>query len=121
MPTFLISPVVEPEWAEDPSAFGSSLRERWPEAQIREMPDDSTMVLAFEVAGASGALDREGNALIIEGDLEVAAEVAAWWRTRVPAGVPLVFYDEAYAADVPVDPGARAHAIAAAYAAADKS
>ncbi len=118
MPTYFVSPPDRPEWAEEPAAFAAALCERWPDAEVRDAPEDSTMALYFDAAGASGALDRGGQAVSVDGEPEAAARVAAWWRQRVPDAVALVFYDEGYAADVPVEPGADADALASAYLAA---
>jgi hypothetical protein len=115
LPTYFVSPPNRPEWAENPESFALALRERWPDAQVREAPEDSTMAEYFEVADVSGALDRGGQAINIAGSLEGATEVAAWWRARVPNTVDLLFYDEGYSADVPVGPGMDGEALASAY------
>ncbi len=118
MPTYFVSSPDRSDWVEEPAAFAAALRERWPDAEVREAPGDSTMGLYFEAGGASGGLDRGGQAVNVDGEPEVAARVAAWWRQRVPDAVTLVFYDEAFAADVPVEPGADAGALVSAYLAA---
>ena len=118
MPTYFVSPPDRPEWAEDPQAFAAALSEHWPSAEVREAAEDSTMALYFELADALGALDRDGQAVNVDGEVEVAANVAAWWRARVPDAVDLIFYDEGYSADVPVEPGADGDAVASAYLAA---
>lgn len=122
MPTYLVSPQDQTDWHEDAQAFASALKAQWAGAQVTEDPPESTMVLSFEFEEQServlGRLHRDGQAVILDADVPAAAAIAAWWRGRVPEEVALIFYDEGYSADVPVEPGADGAAVATAYLAA---
>ena len=119
MAGYIISPKHNADWREDPEAFAAAVRERWPGADIELTPhSESTAVEAvlpdgFELMLLAG-LDGVGT----EGDVAGSAEVAVWWRGRVPAEIELFLYDDMYNADVPVEPGAHPEAVAEAYRAA---
>ena len=54
----------------------------------------------MEHGSLSLALSRDGQAVVLEGDIEDCAEVALWLRHIVPEDQPLLFYDEGYGAEV---------------------
>jgi hypothetical protein len=120
MPTYLVSPSEPVDWRDDPASFASAFVERWPGAEITEEEgDESPMALSFELKDGDdwvlGRLHGDGQAVEVDTDVGAAAEVAAWWRERVPAEVGLVFYDEGFNRDVPVPPGVDGAALASAY------
>jgi hypothetical protein len=116
MAGYIVSTKDSPDWREDPEEFAAAVRERWPDADVELTPDSEGIAVdvwlpdGFELMLLAG---RKGVGT--EGDLEGSAEVAAWWRRRVPAEIDLLFYDELYNADVPVERGAAPVALAEAY------
>ena len=121
MAGYIISPKDGGDWQEDPEGFAAAVRERWRDADVKLTPHlDGIVVDAwlpddFELMLLASASAR---AVGTEGDVEGSAEVAVWWRRRVPAEIELFLYDDMYNADVPVEPGARPEALAEAYLAA---
>ena len=65
-----------------------------------------------------GYLQRDGQSVVVYGDIPEAALVAAWFREQVPPEQELIFYDDGYTFDVPLRPGATAAEIEAAALAA---
>ena len=54
----------------------------------------------------SGALNRDGQAIVLEGEIRAIALIALWVRSVVPAQQPLILYDEGYNADIEIRVGA---------------
>jgi hypothetical protein len=119
MPSYIVSTTSSVDWHDDRAAFASAFKERWPDAEIREYPPGSPMALTFEMQEQGepvlGRLHGNGHAVDMDADVPAAAEIAAWWRARVPVDVAVMFYDDAYNTNVPVEPGADGPTIAAAY------
>jgi hypothetical protein len=115
---YFISPPEPPEnWRIDPEQFRAQLRARWPEIQISdasEPEDDHVMEWQLQMSQGpvEGALTRDGEAVILEGDLRDCATLAAWFRTTVPGGQALLFYDEGFGVDAALPPGIGADEIA---------
>ena len=88
--------------------FERALRERWPGAEIRRPthPDD-THALDWQVGMSHGLLvgsfGKDGETVIVDGDVHDAAEVARWFRSIVPSTAPLVFFDEGYSESVALE------------------
>lgn len=113
--SYLTSPWSDPGWREDPAAFAAELVVRFPGTTVREEPGGA-MVLRFALPdGTTGALHRGGQAVSVDQDPDVAADVAAWWRSRIPRTVRVIFYDEGYESEVPVRWGDDGPALLAAY------
>ena len=106
---YLVTPPAATPWGFEPQELAAALRERWPEAEVREVPqDDPTYAIDFTVdegGRVDGALGRDGQTLGLTGDLEPAMAVAAWFRSQVPDEQSLLFYDPAFNGQVPLTPG----------------
>ena len=104
--TYLVSPPEKSStWSIDVNHFVDQIRSRWPDAQVRRIESPETFhameaEVAMERGPLSVALSRDGQAVILGGDIEDCAEVALWVRQIVPEDQPLLFYDEGYGADV---------------------
>jgi len=122
MSTYLVSIPDDTDWREDPEDFAAAVKARWPDAEIKQTPPESTMVLSLKFVEHGelvlGRLHRDGQALSIDADVPAAAVIATWWRQRVPDDVSLLLFDEGYEADVPVQSGEDAETLASAYLAA---
>jgi hypothetical protein len=116
---YLVSPPEATEWSLEPDAFAAALRERWPGAEVREVPaSDPTYAIDFAVSEpdrVDGSFARDGQALGLNGDLEGAMRVAAWFRSLVPDEQALLFYDPALNGQVELEPGTAPEQAAAAY------
>lgn len=81
--------------------FGRALRERWSSVLISRSRDaDDTHELDWTVDTTHGLLigsfGKDGETVIVDGDVRDAASVAHWFRLLVPSAFPLVFVDEGY-------------------------
>lgn len=88
-----------------PSDFEQALRERWPDAILAHPRHvDDTHALDWQVVMRHGlvvgALAKDGEIIICDGDVRDCAEVARWYRQLIRSDQPLVFYDEDYCASV---------------------
>ena len=86
-------------WTLTAAAMARFLAERWPEVQIEEVRNPRSIhSLEFEmpIAGARlrGTLHRKGNSVVFFGDMPECAEFVLWFRSVVPADVPLFVCDE---------------------------
>lgn len=75
------------------------LAERWPGVHVEDVKNpQSSHCLEFEIPIAGtrllGSLNRKGNAVIFFGDMPECAEFVLWFRSVVPATVPLFLCDE---------------------------
>jgi hypothetical protein len=113
---YLVTPPAATEWSLAPEDFSAALRERWPDADVREVPEsDPTYALDFTAGDTEGSFGRDGQMLGLNGDLDAAAGVAAWFRGIVPAEQPLLFYDPALNGQVALPPGSAPERIAEGY------
>lgn len=82
------------------------VQRRWPDAKL-EFPETGVYEVMWSVRSGDtlfkGGFFRNGRTLALDGDLEEIADFAIWFQQV--AGVPIVFYDEAYSADVEVHDG----------------
>jgi hypothetical protein len=100
----LVCPPEKPvSWAIEPAEFSQEIQRRWPGAAVSASPGE-WRAMEWTAATPRGecqfALTRQGQALLLEGDIEDCAEVALWFRSLVPSDITLLFYDEAFNADV---------------------
>jgi hypothetical protein len=113
---YLVTPPAVTEWSLTPEAFATALRERWADAEVRDVPDsDPTYALDFTAGGVNGSFGRDGQMLGLNGDVNEAAAVAAWFREVVPPEEPLLFYDPALNGQVALEPGIAGERIAEGY------
>jgi hypothetical protein len=102
--SYFVSPPDDRMIAFDVADFREKLGE-WEGINIRE-PDSPGDIHALEwdlpirVGDVYGALDSNGQIVHLDGFLGDCALFALWLRTIVPEKVELLFYDEAYSADV---------------------
>jgi hypothetical protein len=119
--TYIVSPAEKPEtWSMPNDAFVTDLRRRWPDVEVTPVEDPSRFHgiewrIQVGERKVEGALSRDGRALILEGDIEDVADIAVWFRSLVPEGQPLLFYDEGYNVDVPLSQKTEASEIVRAF------
>jgi hypothetical protein len=122
---YLVTPPAATAWGFEPDELAAALRERWPGAEVRQVPaGDPAYAIDFTLDEGGrridGALGREGQTLGLTGDLEAAMAVAAWFRAQVPDAEPLQFYDPALNGQVALTPGIDPAAAVEAYRAGDR-
>jgi hypothetical protein len=86
-------------WALTAEAMSRFLAERWPGVRLTQVENPrSSHGLEFELPMTDsllrGSLHRKGNAIIFFGDMPECAEFVLWFRSVVPASVPLFLCDE---------------------------
>ena len=120
---YLVSPPEETDWRIDPADFEAALVARWPDADLQQSAPDRVYAFDFTVKldgdTVDGAFERAGQTVGLTRDLRLCAEVAAWFRTVVPAEQPLLFYDQGYNSHVALSAGITGEAIVAAYLAGE--
>lgn len=98
----------------DRADFCRHLCTGWAGAEAHPDPDREGVVI-FAIPRdderIDGYLEKDGQVLWIEKDLETSADMAAWFRSLVPEQQPLIFWDESYSHAVDVAPGAKADQI----------
>lgn len=110
--TWLVSPPEDTGWRLDPGVVVARLRERWPEAAIREVTQPSRRHVSHEwtVSMPHGRLDGRffprHSGLHLDGHLEDAVTFAVWYRSLAPDDQVVWFNDDAYTMHVDVRPGA---------------
>jgi hypothetical protein len=107
---YLVSPTEPTPWRMEPADFARALRERWPDAEVRESArSDGMYALDFTVMvegdRVDGAFARDGQVLGLLHDVVSCAAVATWFRDLVPPEQPLLFYDPALNGQTAVTPG----------------
>ncbi len=105
MGDYLISPPEQTDLHIDPAHLAETLRIRWLDAEVRSPSvQDISRSLEWELQMNGrvlmGALARAGDAVYLDGDVRDCAIFAQWFRTQIPSRYNLVFYDEAYTADI---------------------
>src|SRR5215471_11539702 len=106
---FFVSPPENPNgWGMEPAALTSEIQRRWPGTVARTTVPPDFYAREWETTTLRGTgdagLTADGEGLVLDGDIEVCAELALWFRGLVPSEVPLLFYDESFSANVPVGP-----------------
>jgi hypothetical protein len=116
---YLVSPPAETEWRMDPAHFEAALRADWSVVHIHRGGADGMYAFDFAVVVGTESVDGgfalDGQVLGLLHDVYLCAEVAAWFRTLVPAEQPLLFYDQMFNADAELRPGMTGRELAAAY------
>ena len=119
MGKYFVSPTEQPDWHLTPAEFVGALKRNWPEVRIvSETPDQYHSVefeLPLRYSCIDGSLDSAGDTLALDADARDAAAVAVWFRTIVPAQVPLILWDAGYARSVPVTASSDAGTLAATF------
>lgn len=101
MATYFISPQRKTGLHISVNAFRDGLLRRWPSARVAAITNPKRgYVLEFNLetdAGyVNGMLDRDGDAVVLDGDLTASAEVASWVSGIIDPVFEVVFYDEGY-------------------------
>jgi len=88
-----------------PDDFQRKVLASWPSARFEPLTSPASPY-AFDwqinmVGGVvSGSYSKQGDTIVMEGDVFDCARIALWYRSLVPAQQSLIFYDEIYSASV---------------------
>ena len=88
-----------------PAEFQREAFARWPSARF-ELLASQESPYAFDwkidMAGGvvSGSYAKQGDTIVMEGDVADCARIALWYRSLVPSPQSLIFYDDNYSASV---------------------
>ncbi|MGA4543528.1 hypothetical protein ACPA54_26405 [Uniformispora flossi] len=98
-------------WSVDRDDLLDRLARAWPRAVVDPIGDarpggvrDATWTYAERDLAVEGWLQRPHNAIVLDGDDELVAQFAAWFRKLVPDEIEVVFADEGYWAHVILPP-----------------
>ena len=116
--SYFISQEEDTGWRVDADELLRKLRERWPDAVIRPIPEPRKYSHEWSVPVEDGAVEgmihRDGTSLVMDGSPEAIAAFAAWYQRDVlESDRQLVLYDQEYLRVVPLKPGVEPGAIAA--------
>jgi hypothetical protein len=105
MDSYFISPKEKTDLHIDTAQFAAQLARDWPDANYHFVEDGKgpyglRWTLKMPYGPIEGALDRAGQTVVVDGDVQNAARFARWVRQEVPKRYALLFYDEGYSADV---------------------
>ncbi len=87
---YVIAPIEAANWRLPATRFAAKLRAEWPEAAIH-IVDDAESAHSLEwtlpmraTRTVTGALDRTGHVVELEGDVRDCATFARWFRSQLP-------------------------------------
>jgi len=88
-----------------PADFQREILARWPFARfelLASMESPYAFDWQIDMAGGtvSGAYAKQGDTIVMEGDVFDCAQIALWYRRLVPPQQLLIFYDEIFSASI---------------------
>jgi hypothetical protein len=123
MDLFIVIDSQATEWRFDPSSFIVRLSKDWPSARIREVTNPrrpashewSIRLPESPAKTLDGFITRTGHLISLEGALEDSATFVLWVRSIVPTEVPLKFFTDQHAHQMPITPETSASSIIEAF------
>lgn len=105
--SYFISPPEKTDWRIGTDVLAKGLLTQWPDAQVEIITNPQSLhaiawTLQIGEWRLDGTLTKDGNVVHLDGDVRACATFALWFRTKVPTEQDLLFYDEGYSADVPL-------------------
>ncbi len=102
---YFISPPDETELKIDSAQLINRLKAEWPNSDIQPLDNPArSYSLSFRIplknSSIEGSLERTEQCVVLEGEIQDCAKFALWLRSYVDRQYRLLFYDEAYSADV---------------------
>jgi hypothetical protein len=102
---YFISPPEETELKIDSAQLINRLKAEWPNSDIQPLDNPArSYSLSFRIplknSSIEGSLERTEQCVVLEGEIQDCAKFALWLRSYVDRQYRLLFYDEAYSADV---------------------
>lgn len=104
---YLITPTSASDWKINQIDFIESLKYQWLNIELNLISNSQDFYsLEWTIKSPNkkdrldGALHRDGQGISLDGNLEICATFAIWFRSLIPFQQPLVFYDQGYNFDV---------------------
>ncbi|GEM_PF-1294870 len=102
---YFISPPDETELKIDSAQLINLIKAEWPNSDIQPLDNPArSYSLSFRIplknSSIEGSLERTEQCVVLEGEIQDCAKFALWLRSYVDRQYRLLFYDEAYSADV---------------------
>ncbi len=113
---YLISPLEETDFKIEQAQLINALKAEWSNIDIQTIVNpERAYSLSFRIPLTNdileGRLERAGQCVVLEGDVRDCAQFALWLRSQLDSKHKLLFYDEAYSADVELGSETTAHEI----------
>ena len=102
---YFVSPAAKTDLIIDSTQLATHLKSQWREVEIRPMKNSQReysleWIIPMEGGDLEGALEKTGEAIILNGDVSDCAKFSLWLRSLIDPKYPLFFYDEGYSADI---------------------
>jgi len=102
---YFVSPATKIDLIIDPTQLTTNLKSQWREVEIckGENPQREyslEWIIPMEGGNLEGALEKTGQAVILDGDVSDCARFSLWLRSLIDPKYPLFFYDEGYSSDI---------------------
>jgi len=113
---YFISPPEKTNLKIDSAQLINRLKAEWPNIDIQHLDNpERAYSLSFRISIKNsileGSLERTGQSVVLDGDVRNCAQFAIWLRSLVDRKYKLLFYDEAYSAEVELGSETREHDI----------
>lgn len=102
---YFVSPPTTTDLRIDPTQLATHLKSQWREVEIHPIKNPQRKYslewsIPMESRNLEGALEKTGQAVILDGDVSDCAKFSLWLRSLIDPKYPLFFYDEGYSADI---------------------
>jgi hypothetical protein len=102
---YFVSPAEKTDLIIDPTQLATHLKSQWHEVEICPIQNPQReysleWIIPMESRNLEGALEKTGQAVILDGDVADCAKFSLWLRSLIDPKYPLFFYDEGYSADI---------------------
>jgi len=102
---YFVSPTTTTDLKIDSNQLATHLKSQWHKAEIRPITNPQREYslewsIPMESSNLEGALEKIGQAVILDGDVSDCAKFSLWLRSLIDPKYPLFFYDEGYSADI---------------------
>ena len=102
---YFISPPEPTDLKIEPAELINALKAEWSNIDIQTLDNpERAYSLSFRIPLTNGilegSLERTGQSVVLDGDVRDCAKFALWLRLQFDSKHKLLFYDEAYSADV---------------------
>ena len=102
---YFVSPATKTDLIIDPTQLATHLKSQWDKVEIHPIKNPQReysleWIIPMEGRNLEGALEKTGQAVILNGDVSDCARFSLWLRSLIDSKYPLFFYDEGYSADI---------------------
>jgi hypothetical protein len=102
---YFVSPAAKTDLRIDPNQLATALKSQSHKVEIHPIKNPQRQyslewIIPMESRNLEGALEKTGQAVILDGDVSDCAKFSLWLRSLIDPKYPLFFYDESYSADI---------------------